>query len=157
MNGIIEIIFEGVPDENVDNLVRAIIGRADVLDVSHSELGVIENSLTRHGLICSLKKYDVPVSIFINLSFAEIGGVVIAAPLLRVLRFENVNEASVVFSDRDVKDGDDQDAVSKLAEGTDEIAHMAGALDCYCGFEPATDMSTRLFTRGKVGPLFSVR
>jgi hypothetical protein len=75
---------------------------------------------------------------------------------VRILRFEGSNEVAVVFGSGDVDATVRQDVVAKLAAGAKVLASSADVPEYYCGFEPATDEKTRLFSRDKIGPLTTV-
>ncbi|WP_153490586.1 hypothetical protein [Burkholderia cepacia] len=42
MDGLIELIFDRVPDGNIDKLVNDLLQGEDVLELTHSELGSLD-------------------------------------------------------------------------------------------------------------------
>ncbi|HEY9897852.1 MAG TPA: hypothetical protein V6D00_01610 [Pantanalinema sp.] len=156
MDGLIELIFEGVSDGAVDRLVYDLLQGVDILEISPSEFGIIGQTQINNDLMPLLKKEAAPASIFLRAAFATIGGVPIRSPLVRILRFEGSNEVAVVFGSANIDAGDRQDAVKRLAAGSSMLANSVGVSEYYCGIEPATDERTRLFYRDKIGPLDKV-
>lgn len=156
MDGLIELIFERVPDGAVAKLVNDLLQGAEVLALSHSELGSLDIKKVGQDLMLLLKQEAEPSSIFVRSANATIGSVSIRGPLVRILRFEGSNEVALVFRGDDVDATDGQDVVAKLAAGAKVLSRNAEVQEYYCGFEPATDKETRLFSRDKIGPLVTV-
>jgi hypothetical protein len=156
MDGLIELIFERVPDGAVDKLVNDLLQGVGILELSHSELGSLDPKKAGQDLMPLLKQEAEPSSIFVRAAIATIGDVPIRSPLVRILRFEGSNEVAVVFGSADVDATDRQDVVTKLAAGAKVLASSADVPEYYCGFEPATDEKTRLFSWDKIGPLVTV-
>lgn len=153
MNGLIELIFERVPDGALNKLVSDLLQGAGILELSHSELGCIETNNTCRDLLLLLNKSLEPSSIFIRSAYVSIGDVEICCPLIRILRFEGLNEVAVIFAGTDIITTDSEDSVEKLAASATVLANNANVIDFYCGFEPAADEQTRLFSRNKIGPI----
>lgn len=156
MDGLIELIFENVPDDSVDRLVYDLLQGAGILEISHSELGRLEQKLVDQDLMSFLMKEAEPASIFVRAACVTVGGIPIRSPLIRILRFEGSNEVAVIFESVDISSTDRLGAVRKLAAGANVLASGANVPDYYCGFEPATDEVTRLFSRDAIGPLVEV-
>jgi hypothetical protein len=153
MNGLIELVFEKVPDGAVNGLVSALLQEAHITEVSHSELGDREPKEVGGNYLQLLKTTTDPASIFVKAAETCIGRVPIYRPLVRILRCCESNEVTVVFDSQDVVTTDRQDAVFRMAAGARALAESSDVAEFYCGYEPATDERTRLFCRGKVGPL----
>ena len=47
-------------------------------------------------------------------------------------------------------------AQTQLMEAAKQLAYKYKIKSFYCGFEPASDMATRLFTGDKLGPLMKL-
>jgi len=156
MDGLIELIFDGVPDGAIHGLVRNLIHGSDILDISHSELGSLDPKRIGEDLMAFFDKETVPITIFIRTTCIMVGGISINRPLVRILRFQGSNEVAVEFNSTDIDATDRKDTVAKLAAGAKVLADSAAIPKYYCGFEPATDTRTRLFSQGKVGPLIEV-
>lgn len=156
MDGLIELIFERVPDGAIDKLVNDLLQGADILELSHSELGSLDPKMVGQDLMSLINQESEPSSIFVRTVNVTIGDVLIRRPLLRILRFEGSNEVAVVFGAADVDETDRQHLVTKLAAGANVLASSADVSEYYCGFEPATDEKTRLFAKDKIGPLITL-
>ncbi|WP_176041077.1 hypothetical protein [Burkholderia stabilis] len=156
MDGLIELIFDRVPGGNVDKLVNDFLQGGDILGISHSELGSLDPKTVNRYLMPILRQETDFSSVFIRTANAMIGNVSIRSPLVRILRFEGGIEVAIVFDSADIEATDRQGVVTKLAVGAAALASSAGVPEYYCGFEPANDEKTRLFTRGKIGPLVTV-
>ena len=156
MDGLIELIFERVPDDAVGTLMSDLLQGGSILELSHSELGSLDPKEFGHDVMPLLKQKAEPSAVFVRIANAEIGGVSIRSPLVRILRFEGANEAAVIFGSGDVDATTRQDVVTALAAGAKVLASGAAVSEYYCGFEPATDKMTRLFSKDKIGPLLAV-
>ena len=127
MDGLIELIFNGVPDGAVDSLVYTVLQRADICEVSHSERGRLDLPPVGQDLMLLLKKEVEPASIFVKALYSTVGGVLIRQPLVRILRFEGLNEVAIVFGSADIEATDRQDVVRRLAAGAGELNRDACA------------------------------
>jgi hypothetical protein len=153
MNGLVELVFEKVPDGAVNGLVSALLQEAHITKVSRSELGDREPKEVEGTYLQLLKATTEPASVFVKADETCIGGVSIHRPLVRILRCCESSEVTVVFDSQDVVTTDRQDAVLRMAAGARALAESSDVAEFYCGYEPATDEKTRLFCKGKVGPL----
>lgn len=156
MGGLIELVFVRVPDGAVHKLVNDLSQSGDILEFSHSEVCGLNQEKAILDLTLLLKYEVGPFSIFVRIANASIGGVPIRSSLVRILRFEGMNEVAFVFGSAEIEATDRQDAVEKLAAGAEALASGTGVLAYYCGFEPATDEKTRLFSNERMGPLVSI-
>lgn len=156
MNGLVELVFEKVPDRDVSQLVANLLQGAEVTEISHSELGRLEPSKVGDSYARLLKASEEPASVFVKSIGASLGGVLIRHPLVRILRYNESNEVAVVFVDTDVDATDRQDAVLRMAAGAKVLAQTCGVAKFYCGYEPATDDRTRLFCGDRIGPVKSI-
>ena len=156
MDGLIELIFERVPDNAVVKLINGLLQGEGILELSHSERGSLDPKKIDHDLMPLLKQEAEPSSILMRIANTTIGDVPIHNPLVRILHFEGSNEVAVVFDSEDVDATVRQDVVTKLAAGAKALANGADVPEYYCGFEPATDEKTRLFSKDKIGPLITI-
>jgi hypothetical protein len=156
MNGLVELIFEEVPDAAVNLLICALLNGTVEREIQHSELGAREAKEIGGKYLELLRMTEGPASIFLKAAESSIGGVIIGHPLVRVLRCQDSNEVAFVFDSRDVRSSDRKDAVVKMALGAKVLAQRSNVTKFYCGFEPATDEKTRLFAEDVIGPLTAV-
>ena len=153
MNGQIELVFENVSTEAVDRLINEVLQEAKIMEIFHSELGHFDPNLNYGNISVCLQKKEGACTIFVKASVAVIGQVRIRNPLITVLLFENLIDVSVIFSDIDFIDIDRNYVVQNLAIGSKYLAGKAKNDNYYCGFEPAMDKATRLFTKDIIGPI----
>lgn len=156
MNGLVELIFENVPDRDVGRLVANLLQGADVTEISHSELGRLDPSEVGDSYARLFEAAEEPASIFVKIAGASLGDVLIRHPLVRILRCNESNEVAVVFADTDVDAIDRRGAVLRMAAGAKVLAQTCGVTQFYCGYEPATDDRTRLFSGERIGPIESI-
>jgi hypothetical protein len=153
MNGLVELIFEEVPDVAVNSLVSDLLNGAAITEISHSELGRCESNSVENNYFKFLKLTEDATSIIVKTKEISIGGVIINRPLVRMLRYHNLNEVAVIFDSLDVAKNNQRTAILNMAAGTKVLAKRSGVREFYCGFEPASDQSTRLFSGEKIGPI----
>jgi hypothetical protein len=156
MNGLVELIFEAVQNGAVKHLVYDLLNGAVVIGSSHSELGACELNTVDGDYLTSLWEAETAVSIFIRADQISIGGVLINRPVIRILRYQDTNDVSLIFDNADVIAGDRKEALRGLATGAKVLAKDSEVPKFYCGFEPATDEETRLFSGEVMGPIRSL-
>ncbi|WP_146749460.1 hypothetical protein [Paracidovorax anthurii] len=156
MNGLIELVFDGISVHYINGLVCEIIQQGNILEITGTEVGAIDASRLEHELVSMLRNCLVPASMFLKVDLIEVGGVGISSPLLRILSFEGKGELAVLFEASDIDEASRNDAAIKLADGARSLAIKAQAHDFYCGFEPATDRKTRLFSANESGPVLNI-
>jgi hypothetical protein len=150
---LVELVFDKIPDNLLNILVANIIQSSNILEISHSELGKIADLHNDQDFIQHLKSGPNPASIFITSTWASIGKVKIRQPLIRLLRFEQTNEVSIIFSNNDIDKIDSKNIIMSLALGAKHLSQISHSDDYYCGYEPATDQKTRFFSKDTIGPL----
>lgn len=150
---LVELVFDKIPDNLLNILVANIIQSFNILEIFHSELGEITDHHNDHDFMQYLKSGPTPASIFIKSNFARIGKVKIRQPLIRLLRFEQINEVSIIFSNNDIDKIDSENIIISLALGAKNLSQISHSYDYYCGYEPATDPKTRFFSKDTIGPL----
>ncbi|WDZ95954.1 hypothetical protein Herbaro_21160 [Herbaspirillum sp. WKF16] len=156
MNGLVELIFEAVQNGAVKHLVDDLLKGGVVIGSSHSELGVCELNVIDENYLTSLWEAETAVSVFIRADQISIGGVLINRPVIRILRYQNSNDVSLIFDSADVIESDREEALRGLAAGAKILAKNSEVPKFYCGFEPATDEKTRLFCGEVMGPIRSL-
>ncbi|MDO9437079.1 hypothetical protein [Hydrogenophaga sp.] len=156
MNGLVELIFERVPDVAVATMLSELLRRSGIQEMTHSELGKLDAETSFRDVIALLRHQAEPSSIFIRAGIATVGAVRTRCPLVRLLRYEETNELTLAFERTDIEAVDRKDTIRMLSDGAKLLASSAGTAEYYCGFEPATDERTRLFSKSKIGPLVSV-
>ncbi len=152
MDGLIELVFENVPDDGIGKLIRHLLRGAGKLHVTHSELGELDPTKSVEELLPLLKLGEEAASIFIRTDVNMVGDVPIFDPLVRILRFDGANEVAVVFECRRTEESFFSEFITKLSARSQRLASDIGVQKYYCGFEPATDEATRLFSNDNIGP-----
>jgi hypothetical protein len=155
MDGLIELIFESVSDDAVESLLNDLLQGAEVLELSHSELGSLDPT-ARQDLTQLINRTPEPSSITIHAASAKIADIRIRNPSLRVLRVESSNELAIFFSSTNIEAKDQTQLIIHLAKGAKELANRTDVPHYYCGFEPATDERTQLFSGSRIGPIVSI-
>jgi hypothetical protein len=74
---------------------------------------------------------------------------------IAVYKFEDSIDVEINFKLSDLKDGDDKELATNLMKLSDSISKKFDIENYFCGLEPASDEETRIFTKQKIGPLFS--
>ncbi|GGY20378.1 hypothetical protein [Paludibacterium paludis] len=156
MDGLIELIFEQVPDEAVGRLMNDLLQGVDILELSHSELGRLDPKKANFDLMTLLEQEAEPLSLFVRTTTVTVEDVTIRSPMVRILRCGGVNEITVIFDRGDVDEAVRLNVGETLAAGAKAVASRANVSEYYCGFEPASDDKTRLFAKDKIGPLMTI-
>jgi hypothetical protein len=160
MSQLTELVFENVADSLVNEIIQDIVAGEEILNVILHGVGQEELNDESRDWAWALKNSIEPSAIiFLKISSVSIRGIRIKNPLIRLQRFEECNDVSVIFESEDVllESSDSHESIVKrLAAAAADIASTAGVQYYYCGYEPATDPDTRLFTREVLGPLDSL-
>jgi hypothetical protein len=155
-DGLIELIFLQVPDGKVESLVCELVKNARIFGLSHSELGNLDPKTSELGIVSLFRNFEEPYAIFIRSGELNLGEVWLENPLIRIIRYDGLNEVAVVFDNLKIEPTGWEDFVDKLSKGAKKLAVQSGALGYCCGLEPGTDEDTQLFSSEGVGPLFSL-
>lgn len=155
MHGLIELIFDSVPDSKLDALIWSLVDKTSAIEIFYSEKGNIDVSEANQGFLTLFNNEATAEAFFIKTNSAVVGSVVVNKPVVRVLRFNKTNEVMVIFSNLDLANS--ENVVTELADGAGYIADTLSISDYYCGFEPATDPRTRLFTKAEIGPFLKLQ
>lgn len=153
MDGLIELVFESVPDHSVNDLVDDLVNTSEVLELTQSELGAVDVDKVDGDFMKLATATTDPISVFLRCAPILVGDFSIHRPLVQVLRYSGTNDVVVSFDSSDIAKGDKLQAVKSLMNGCKALALNRGVPLFYCGYEPASDVVTRLFTGDRVGPL----
>ncbi|MCA3697908.1 hypothetical protein [Aquidulcibacter sp.] len=153
-DGLIELIFLQVPDGKVESLVCELVQNASIFELSHSELGNLDPKKSELGIISLFRNFEEPYAIFIRSDEIHVGEVQLQKPLIRIIRYEGLNEVAVLFDTLEIKLLSWDDFVDKLYMVAKRLAIQSETLVYCCGLEPGTDKDTQLFSSEGVGPLF---
>jgi hypothetical protein len=155
-DGLIELIFLQVPDSKVDSLVSEIVQNANPFELFHSELGNLDPKKSELGIISLLQQFAEPSSVFIRSDILNVGEVWLDNPLIRIVRYDELNEVAVVFDAVKIVPTSWESFVDKLAIGAKKLAVQSEAYGYCCGLEPGTDEETQFFSSERIGPPFSL-
>jgi hypothetical protein len=152
----IELVFDKVPTDTLSRLTLALLEKMNVTRVSHSEIGDVDLQTLDQGFVDLLcQQNECPFVVSVLGSDITIGSVHIRNPMLRFIRADGENMVELGFDDSDIEGARDNFVV-QIATEAKVLADHADVMHYFCGFEPATDESTRLFTGGKIGPLRNI-
>lgn len=152
MDGLIELIFEGVSPANVDAFTLSLLEQAEIIGVSHSEYGDIEPSRLGGGLRALLSGIEMAELITLRTNRVQIGSIVFAHPLLRVHHVGEAFDLEVIVDSAEIYRNGAMNKIAELAACAKETAARWSVQRYYCGFEPATDRVTLLFSDSGLEP-----
>ena len=147
---VLELVFECTNEASVLQLWHAFVHPEQCIRAWHSDLGDVsaENLATRHP---SNWWRQEPAVLHINLQQIRLGLVDIERPLLRFIHHDKMYIVEVIFDQWTAHGGS---FIADLLEASAALAAQVQALDWFCGMEPASDETTRLFTQDRPGPLY---
>jgi hypothetical protein len=147
MEGLVELVFAGVAPEKVGGLMADIFRDAKDVGFAEAELPVLLPAVLNETEK-RLATYKPPLTISLLAQGVSIGGVVLRKPIVRVIRYNNKIDVEIVFDVRDV-----YGRVDSLSKAAGALAQTHLVDSCFCGYEPAKDLETRLFTGSRLGPI----
>lgn len=153
MSDLVELLFEGVPDNRVNDFLSVIIGESDVLSARFSEDDVERNvffGFDFFDLLC--KNPNVSKTFSFEMTCLYIGFAEIESPFVQVIFSDGLFDVSISFSKEDLTSKVGGRFV-ELMRGANKATESFCVREVVCGYEPASDYETRFFTNDVIGPI----
>jgi len=153
---LIEIIFRNIPNDKIGALLK---------DLSSNGQKIVNHNFTcdcpeiNWSIETSIEKIFLENSnfgLFINLKELTRGNICLPNCGIAVYKDENTINLEINFQLLDLKDVPIKDLTKNLMELAKSIAVQYQIDDYFCGFEPAQETKTRLFTNEQLGPFADI-
>jgi|LakMenEpi03Aug12_release.lakeMendotaPanAssembly.Ray.scaffolds.fasta_scaffold438637_2 hypothetical protein len=155
-NELIELVFEVVPKEQLNDLVNDLFPVSNVLQIISNDESLEFARDAKFDYVDAIKKTELlTTAIIVKASLVFFDGVSIDNPLCQVLVYEDLVDVLIIFSLSDVRAEDGSDPLKVIHGAASKIAEKSSVSDYYCGLEPAQDERTRFFSKNMTGPLAS--
>ncbi|MEJ8294380.1 hypothetical protein WKI45_16255 [Delftia tsuruhatensis] len=154
MDGLLELIFEGVSAYNVDHFMMELINDEDnVAEIIQDGNGPLLFKPVFDGDMWNLvASSDDDTIVCLNLKQLSVGLKSIKRATLQLVHYDHVNDIVVLFSTTDCKYGGViySEEIYRWAEGLAKSFNIGGFLG---GLEPAADEEAQIFSVRGVGPI----
>lgn len=151
MKEIIEIVFEKVHLEKVVELLKKLLDSSTLRDYHIStDKSDVDLNLQSQELLFTDINQSSDGSFYFNFLNFTLTGVLLSRVGFQVYKYDNIYDLNLHIGENEIKR---KSSVSELQKWAESIAEELKAEDYYCGFEPAIDEETRLFSGNILGPL----
>jgi hypothetical protein len=153
MNNLIELVFENVPDERLNNFASTLIGDSFVMSMYVSETDGAP--IKWDGDAKKILNIAPSTSATISLSLDKVDWPLLSiqSPLLQVIKYDGMYDVVLSFLSEDISCKEPKVPIKSLHSSAVEFFAASEGEKVYCGYEPAQDESTRFFTNNDAGPL----
>ena len=151
MNGMLEIVFEGVQLNHLAGLVMDYIcEEGNISEATQDGIYVPSKYIIDPAYWEGIGSATEDTACTVNLRTIKIGGKSVDMATLRIIHYSNVNDVSVLLSSIDCKRVglSDSDGIYHWAR---DISGKFGVENFYGGVEPASDEDMRLFSKNGIG------
>lgn len=149
---LIEIIFKNVPIERIAPLLKDLISDPENIVDYNLPCGPENIDLNSEKSLKAIFFENKSFGLFINLK--ELNKYEICLPHcgIAVYKNENIINLELNFQLSELKKSKNNNLLIKLMNFGKSISTLNHIDEYFCGFEPAEDESTRLFTNDQLGP-----
>lgn len=146
---IIEVVFERVRLEKIVGLLLKILPNSTLKDYSVSTDSTEINLQSKETLFSSIE-HSSDGSFYFNFLDYSLKDILLSRMGFQIIKYGNVYDLSLSIDEREIREKvsilDLQELVASLAEDLEASSY-------YCGYEPAMDEETRIFSGVSLGPL----
>jgi len=146
---IIEIVFERV---RLEKIVELLIRKLS--DSTLKEYNITPNSSdfnleSKEKMLNSIDQSSDGVFVFTFLDF-NLKDTFLSQVWFRIDKYDNVYDLSLEIEEKELRQ---KTSISNLQKRVESLAEELKTTNYYCGYEPAVDEETRLFSGNSLGPL----
>ncbi len=153
MSELIELIFEGVVIDRLDESIGLLLSKSVLSSVAASESPGLDLASWQGRVLEILEGASPnPGAISFSLDKVEFGGMTIVSPLVQVFMVQENADISLSFLDCELH-FESLNGLDALHHASLEFLGCTGGSHVLCGYEPASDHETRFFTDATRGPL----
>lgn len=156
MNGLLELVFEGIPPKHLaDMVVECVREKNNVSEVEQDGMPLPRDSVLDSAYLSQIAANEEDVACTANLKGLRIGEALVECVTLRIIRYGDVCDVSLLFSSLDCKRAGIS-ASEELYRWAKEFSVKYCIADFFGGLEPASDEHTQLFSKDRVGPVMEL-
>lgn len=153
MNDLIELLFEGVAIDRLDESIGLLLSESVLSSVTASESPDLDLASWQGRVLEILQgAAPSPSAISFSLDKVKLGSVTIVSPLVQVFMVQESVDISLSFLDCELR-FDSLNGLDALHHASLKFLGFTGGSHVLCGYEPASDHETRFFTDAIRGPL----
>lgn len=146
---IIEIVFERVQLEKIVEFLIKVLSNSTLKDYNIATDSTEIDVHSKEKLFNSINQSSDGAFVFTFLNFS-LKDILLSQVWFRIDKYNNTYDLSLDFEEKELRQ---KSSISDLQK---RVASLAGELkttNYYCGYEPAIDEDTRLFSGMSLGPL----
>jgi len=146
---IIEIVFERVQLSRIVDLLIKKLSNSTLKDYSISTDSSEIDLQSKEKLFDSINQSS-DGSFYFNFSNSDLMDIILSRVGFQIYKYENIYDLTLVIEERELRH---QVSILGLQKRAESLAEELKVTNYYCGFEPAADEETRLFSGNTIGPL----
>lgn len=145
----IEIVFERVQLEKIVGLLLRILANSTLKEYSVSTDSSEINLQSKKTLFTSIEQSS-DGSFYFNFLDYSLKDILLSSVGFQIIKYYNVYDLILSIDEREIRE---KVSILDLQERVASLAEELEASRYYCGYEPAMDEETRIFSGVSLGPL----
>lgn len=146
---IIEIVFERVQLEKIVGLLIRILSNSTLKDYNVSTDSSEINIQSKETLFNSIDQSS-DGSFYFNFLDYNLKDILLLKVGFQIIKYDNVYDLSLSIDEKEIRQ---KVSILDLQERVASLAEELKTTYYYCGYEPAMDEETRIFSGASLGPL----
>lgn len=146
---IIEVVFERVQLEKIVDLLIRMLSNSTLKDYNISADSSEINLQSKEKLFDSINQSSDGSSYFNFLDYS-LNDILLSRVGFQIYKYDNIYDLSLDIEEKELRQ---KISISDLQKYVASLAKELNTTYYYCGYEPASDKETRLFSVDTLGPL----
>lgn len=146
---VIEIVFERIQLEKIVELLIRMLSSSTLKSYKISTDSSEINLQSKEELFNSIKQSS-DGSFYFHFSDFSLKDILLSGVGFQILKYDNIYDLNLDIEEREIRQ---KTSTSDLQKRVASFAKELKTTNYYCGYEPAVDKETRLFSGSTLGPL----
>jgi len=156
MNGLLEFVFEGVPANQLAQLIMdCLCEEENVSDATQDGVNLPLKFVLDPAYWSSIGSVGEDKACTLNLRVLRIRSKSVERATLQIIHYSDINDVSVLLASTDCKQGNVSNP-EEIYQWAREISEKYSVDNFFGGLEPASDEHTQLFSKSGVGPVKTI-
>jgi hypothetical protein len=152
LKGLIEVSFESIKDDKINDFMHEVFKACIIDEIDHSDLGEIDLDKFDGNFLNLFSNGADSTVVFVRTPNFNVGEAAISDVCVQIIKCLDVFSILLIFSFDDISVSHLEAFPEILMQYSVCLANKYEISDFFCGYEPAWDENTRLFTRDMLGP-----
>lgn len=146
---IIEIVFERVQLKKIVGLLIRILSKSTLRDYNVSTDSSEINLQSKETLLSSIEQSSEDAFYFYFIEL-RLNDIVLSGVGFQIIKYDNVYDLNLSIEEKEIRQ---KVSILDLQKWVASLAEELKTTNYYCGYEPAMDEETRIFSGVSLGPL----